>query len=114
MHSNIRLQELDKELEKRKLPYVRYADDISVYTKSNPAVRKVGNQVYLFLQEKLKLPINREKSDIRKPVQFGLLGYQFVPTYKKGDIGRYQLVAMDKFGRTWKESSNRPPVKPVR
>jgi len=69
MHSNIRLQELDKELEKRKLPYVRYADDFSVYTKSNPAARKVGNQVYLFLQEKLKLPINRKKSGIRKPVQ---------------------------------------------
>ena len=96
MHSNIRLQEPDKELEKHKLPYVRYADDFSDYTKSNPAV---GNQVYLFLQEKLKLPINREKSGIRKPVQFGLLGYQFVPTYKKGDIGRYQLVAMDK---SWK------------
>jgi group II intron reverse transcriptase/maturase len=97
--SNIMLHELDKELEKRKLPYVRYADDFSIYTKSKPAARKVGNEIYLFLQEKLKLPINREKSGIRKPVQFGLLGYQFVPTYKKGDKGRYQLVAMDK---SWK------------
>lgn len=97
--SNIMLHELDKELEKRKLPYVRYADDFSIYTKSNPAARKVGNEIYLFLQEKLKLPINREKSGIRKPVGFGLLGYQFVPTYKKGDKGRYQLVAMDK---SWK------------
>ena len=56
--SNIMLHELDKELEKRKLKYVRYADDFSIYTKSNSAARKMGNQIYLFLQEKLKLPIN--------------------------------------------------------
>ena len=101
--SNIMLHELDKELEKRGLRYVRYADDFSIYTKSNSAARKVGNQIYLFLQEKLKLPINREKSGIRKPVQFGLLGYQFVPTYKKGDKGRYQLVATDKSWKNLKE-----------
>ena len=71
--SNIMLHELDKELEKRELKYVRYADDFSIYTKSSQSARKVGNQIYLFLQEKLKLPINREKSGIRKPVQFELL-----------------------------------------
>ena len=94
--SNIMLHELDKELEKRGLRYVRYADDFSIYTKSNQAARKVGNQIYLFLQDKLKLPINREKSGIRKPVQFEMLGYKFVPTYKKGDKGKYQLVVSDK------------------
>lgn len=59
------LHELDKELEKRELKYVRYADDFSIYTKSNATARKVGNQIYLFLQNKLKLLINREKSGIR-------------------------------------------------
>jgi len=101
--SNIMLHELDKELEKRELKYVRYADDFSIYTKSNSAARKVGNQVYLFLQDKLKLPINREKSGIRKPVQFELLGYRLVPTYKKGDKGKYQLVASDKSWQNLKE-----------
>ena len=101
--SNIMLHELDKELEKRQLRYVRYADDFSIYTKSNQAARKVGNQIYLFLQDKLKLPINREKSGIRKPVQFGILGYKFVPTYKKGDKGRYQLVVSDKSWKNLKE-----------
>jgi len=101
--SNIMLHELDKELEKRQLRYVRYADDFSIYTKSHAAARKVGNQIYLFLQDKLKLPINREKSGIRKPVQFSLLGYQFVPTYKKGDKGQYQLVATDKSWKNLKE-----------
>jgi len=60
--SNIMLHELDKEMEKRGLRYVRYADDFSIYTKSQPEARQVGNAIFLFLKSKLKLPINREKS----------------------------------------------------
>jgi len=90
------LHELDKELEKRAHRYVRYADDFSIYTKSKKAARRVGNSIFLFLKNKLKLPINREKSGIRRPVQFQLLGHQFVSTYKKGDKGRYQVVVVDK------------------
>ena len=101
--SNILLNELDKELEKRQLSYVRYADDFSIYTKSNASARKVGNQIYQFLQNKLKLPIIREKSGVRKAVQFELLGYQFVPTYKKGDKGRCHLVTTDKSWKNLKE-----------
>jgi RNA-directed DNA polymerase len=93
--SNILLHELDKELEKQGHRYVRYADDFSVYTKSKATARKVGNSIFLFLKNKLKLPINREKSGIRKPVQFQVLGYRFVPTYQKGETGKYQLVASD-------------------
>jgi hypothetical protein len=44
------------------------------------------------LKTKLKLTINREKSGVRKPVQFELLGFGFESTYKKGDKGKYQLV----------------------
>ena len=94
--SNIMLNELDKEMEKQGLRYVRYADDFSIYTKSNHAARKIGNNIYLFLKDKLKLPINREKSGIRKPVNFVILGFGFVPTYKKGDKGKYQLVVSEK------------------
>ena len=94
--SNIMLHELDRELEKKGHRYVRYADDFSVYTKSKTTARKVGNGLYLFLKNKLKLSINREKSGIRKPIQFKLLGYKFVPTYKKGDKGTYQLVVSEK------------------
>jgi len=94
--SNIMLHELDRELEKQGHRYVRYADDFSVYTKSKTTARKIGNNVYLFLKNKLKLSINREKSGIRKPVQFKLLGYSFVSTYKKGDRGTYQLVVSEK------------------
>ena len=94
--SNIMLHELDKELERQGLKYVRYADDFSIYTKNNSIARTIGNKVFLFLKNKLKLPLNREKSGIRKPVQFELLGHRFVPTYQKGTKGKYQLVVSEK------------------
>lgn len=90
--SNILLDVLDKELDRRNLKYVRYADDFSIYTKSKREARKVGNEIYLFLRDKLRLPINREKSGIRRPSDFELLGHAFVPTYEKGVKGKYQLV----------------------
>jgi RNA-directed DNA polymerase len=102
--SNIMLHELDKELEKQELKYVRYADDFSIYCKSNHAARKTGNKVFLFLKNKLKLPINREKSGIRKPVQFTILGHRYVPTYQKGTKGKYQLVVSDKSWDKLKQS----------
>ena len=97
--SNIMLHELDKYLEQEGHRYVSYADDFSIYTKSKGEARKTGNKVYLYLKNKLKLPINREKSGIRKPVTFEILGYKFVPTYEKGVKGKYQLVVSDK---SWK------------
>lgn len=101
--SNIMLNELDKELDKQGLRYVRYADDFSIYAKSNYAARKAGNEAFLFLKNKLKLPINREKSGIRKPVNFTLLGYGFVPTYVKGEKGKYQLVVSEKGWKSLKQ-----------
>lgn len=52
----------------------------------------IGNAVYIFLRKKLELPINREKSGIRRPLNFKVLGYGFASLYKKGVKGRYQLV----------------------
>ena len=90
--SNILLDELDKHLKGKELKFVRYADDFSIYAKSKAEARKVGNEVYLFLKNRLDLPINRAKSGIRRPGNFELLGHSFVPTYKKGEKGKYQLV----------------------
>src|SRR5574344_161089 len=101
--SNIMLNELDKEMERQGLRYVRYADDFSIYCKSNYAARQTGNKIYLFLKDKLKLPINREKSSIRKPVNFTILGFGFVPTYIKGDRGKYQLVVSEKSWKSLKQ-----------
>jgi RNA-directed DNA polymerase len=101
--SNIVLHELDTEMEREGLRYVRYADDFSIYAKTRQAARKAGNKIYLFLKNKLKLPINREKSGIRKPVDFEILGYKFVPTYTKGDKGKYQLVVTKKSWQNLKQ-----------
>ena len=101
--SNIMLNDLDRELERRGLRFVRYADDFSTYLKTKAEARRVGNDIYKFLKGKLKLPINREKSGIRCPVQFTILGFGFVPTYVKGERGKYQLVVSDKSWNSLKQ-----------
>ncbi|REE01302.1 group II intron maturase [Marinoscillum furvescens DSM 4134] len=94
--SNILLDELDKELVRRGIRYVRYADDFSIYVKSKAEAREIGNAIYEFLRDKLRLPINRDKSGIRRPVNFELLGYGFASEYKKDVKGQYQLVVSKK------------------
>ena len=94
--SNIMLHELDRELERLGFRFVRYADDFSIYLKTKSTARSVGNKIFKFLKDKLKLPINREKSSICRPVNFTILGFDFVPTYKKGERGKYQLVVSRK------------------
>jgi group II intron reverse transcriptase/maturase len=101
--SNIMLDELDKELDRRGVKYVRYADDFSIYCKSQWQARKIGNEIYLFLKDKLHLPINREKSGIRRPMKFTILGFTFVPSFKKGDKGKYQLVVSEKGWKNLKQ-----------
>jgi len=86
------------------LKYVRYADDFSIYSKSKRQAREIGNSMYEFLKDKLKLPINREKSGIRRPVNFQILGFGFVPTYKKGEKGKYQMVVSEKGWRKLKQT----------
>ncbi len=65
--SNIMLDDLDKELEKRNLRFVRYADDCQIYVKSSRAAERVMESVSNFIETKLKLKVNREKSEIGKP-----------------------------------------------
>ena len=101
--SNIMLHELDRELERMGVRFIRYADDFSVYTKSKSTARKIGNDIFKFLRDKLKLPINREKSGIRRPVNFTILGFDFVPTYVKGEKGKYQLVVSKKSWAKFKQ-----------
>jgi group II intron reverse transcriptase/maturase len=105
--SNIMLHELDRELEKRGLKYIRYADDFSIYAKTKEQARKVGNSIYKFLKNKLKLPINTEKSGIRRPVKFNLLGFGFVPTFRKGEKGQYQMVVSKKAWSKLKQTLKR-------
>jgi len=100
--SNVMLHVLDMEIERRNLRFVRYADDFSIYCKTESEARKTGNSIFLYLRDKLKLPINREKSGIRRPLTFKILGYGFVSTYRKGEKGKYQLVVEEKRWETLK------------
>jgi len=95
---------LDKELTKRDLKFVRYADDFSIYCTSRIQANVTMKAISSFLKTKLKLTINEEKSGIRKPNQFVILGFGFVPTYKKGDKGKYQLVVSEKAWKRLKQN----------
>lgn len=101
--SNIMLHELDKYMDKQGYKYVRYADDFSIYCQSKSKAQQAGNKVYLFLKNKLQLPINRQKSGIRKPVNFEILGYQYTPVFEKGSKGKYQLIVSDKSWQNLKQ-----------
>ncbi len=100
--SNIVLHELDEYMENVGMKFVRYADDFSIYCKTKSKAKFQGNEVFKFLRDKLKLPINREKSGIRRPVNFQILGHGFVPTYRKGEKGKYQLIVTKKRWKTLK------------
>ncbi|MGM0793380.1 MAG: group II intron reverse transcriptase/maturase, partial [Bacillota bacterium] len=78
--SNIILNELDKELEKRGHKFVRYADDCNIYVKSIKAGERVKQGVTEFLERKLKLKVNEEKSAVGKPSARTFLGVSFYRT----------------------------------
>jgi RNA-directed DNA polymerase len=75
--SNIYLDELDKELEKRGLRFVRYADDCNIYVKSRKAGERVKQSITSFIERKLKLKVNQEKSAVDRPWKRKFLGFSF-------------------------------------
>jgi group II intron reverse transcriptase/maturase len=89
--SNILLNELDRELAKRGHRFVRYADDCSIFLRSKRAADRVKASITRFLEDKLLLEVNQQKTRICRPVHFVLLGHAFTSTYKKGERGKYRL-----------------------
>jgi len=75
--SNLLLDELDRELEKRGHCFVRYADDTNVYVRSEAAGQRVMASLENFLEKKLRLKVNRTKSAVARPWKRKLLGYSF-------------------------------------
>jgi RNA-directed DNA polymerase len=73
--SNIVLDELDKELEKRGHKFCRYADDCNIFVKSEKAGERVMESIIQFIEEKLKLKVNRIKSGVRHCSKVKFLGY---------------------------------------
>lgn len=75
--SNIVLDELDKELEKRGHKFVRYADDCNIYVKTPKAGNRVMKSVTSFIEGKLKLKVNVNKSAVDRPWKRKFLGFSF-------------------------------------
>jgi RNA-directed DNA polymerase len=74
--ANILLDELDKELERRGHRFVRYADDCNIYVRSERAGQRVKESVTHFLERKLRLKVNQEKSGVARPHQRTFLGFR--------------------------------------
>ena len=77
--SNILLDELDQELTRRGHSFCRYADDCNIYVKSRKAGERVLTSITTFLEQRLKLKVNREKSAVDRPWKRTFLGYTVCP-----------------------------------
>ena len=75
--SNIMLHELDKELERRNHPFVRYADDALIFCKSKRAANRVRKSISLFIENRLYLKVNQEKTMVSYVQGIKYLGYSF-------------------------------------
>ena len=81
--SNIYLNELDKELERRGLHFARYADDCVIFVKTEFSAERVMRNIVTFIETKLKLKVNAEKTHITRPTKLKYLGFSFT---KQKDI----------------------------
>ena len=75
--SNIYLNELDKELERRGLHFARYADDCVIFVKMKYSAERVMRNIITFIENKLKLRVNAEKTHITRPSNLKYLGFSF-------------------------------------
>lgn len=75
--SNIMLNQLDKELEKRELRFTRYADDCVILVKSENSAKRVMRSITNWIEKKLSLKVNATKSKITKPINLKYLGFGF-------------------------------------
>jgi len=107
--SNILLDELDKELERRDHRFARYADDFQVFVKSKAAGERVMTSLEDFLEKRLRLKVNRDKSAVDRPWKRKFLGYTVTTNRKpklKPDpklVKRLKLKLKELFrrGRGW-------------
>ena len=82
--SNIMLDDLDRELEKRGHKFVRYADDCNIYVQTRRAGERVMESVKTFLEKKLKLKVNPKKSKVDRATRVKFLGFSFYK--RKGEV----------------------------
>jgi RNA-directed DNA polymerase len=103
--ANILLDDLDKELSQRGLRFVRYADDCNIFVASRRAGQRVMESVTRFVEGKLKLKVNREKSAVDRPWNRKFLGFSFLRD-KKATI-RLAPKTVSRFKERIRELTNR-------
>jgi len=103
--SNLVLDELDRELERRGHRFVRYADDCNLYVRSERAGQRVMESVTQFITKKLKLKVNETKSAVARPQERKFLGFSFTagPEVKRVIAPK----ALDRFKRRIREITRR-------
>ena len=102
------LNELDKELEARGLDFVRYADDLIIMVGSRQAAERVMKSVTRFIENKLGLKVNAEKSRVDKPKGIKYLGFGFYfDTFAKSYKARPHPKAVEKFKAQMKKLTSR-------
>jgi len=103
--SNLVLDELDRELERRGHVFVRYADDCNIYVRSERAGQRVMESVTQFITQKLKLKVNEAKSAVARPQERKFLGFSFTagPEVKRVIAPK----AVDRFKRRIREITRR-------
>jgi RNA-directed DNA polymerase len=84
--SNIVLNELDKELAARGHRFVRYADDCCTYVRSEKSAQRVLETITEYIENKLKLKVNRDKSKVSRPSGSTLLGFSFYKSREKWEV----------------------------
>ncbi len=104
--SNIMLTELDRKLEKRGHKFCRYADDNNIYVKSRKAGERVMRGITNFLENILKLKVNKDKSAVDRPWRRKFLGFTFYQWYGKIGI-RVHNKSINKFKAKIKEITSR-------
>lgn len=103
--SNIFLDQIDKELERRNIRFVRYADDIQIYVGSLRSGYRVMEKTIKLLEcKRYGLKVNKDKSAVRKPNESKFLGYSFVWNYKEEN---YNLSVSTKSLNRFKEKVRR-------
>jgi len=104
--SNILLDDLDRELERRGLGFCRYADDCNIYVGSRRAGKRVMQAVTAFLERRLKLKVNAAKSAVARPWERKFLGYSMTwhkkPKLKIAQPSRERLA--EKIRKTLREA----------
>lgn len=86
LFSNIMLNELDKELHARGHSFVRYADDCSIYVGSEKSAQRVLESITEYIEKKLKLKVNREKTKVSPAQQSTILGFSFYRSKGKWEV----------------------------